>query len=144
MENHFKTLRENMSLEIYKEKEESIRLQYKVYDNRMDPRFGKTILYINKMNAIVCKISNKIPIALDRESQMFVNFSSTRIDLNHKNLVDVLHYYGKIETNYAGNFWMFYLMFEYPNNDLKLELRFRKIHGERFSVKELWKIAKGL
>ena len=78
-----------------------------------------------------------------QEYKQFNRFCKLRKSLEHKYLLPLMHYYAIESEDYTIKSWKFQLMFEYPNNDLKLELRFRIIHDLRFTIGELRKIAKG-
>ena len=139
----YHSLKQNSTLDKFKEEQNSISKQYKQYDIRQDPRFGEIILYKNKMGIIFCSLVKKIPFHKNKEYQMFNRFCKIRKELDHKYLLPLMHYYAVENEDYTIKYWKFYFMFEYSNNDLKLELKFRRIHNKRFTILELWKIAKG-
>jgi hypothetical protein len=139
----YHSLNQNTSLETFKEEQSSIDKQYIKYDLRQDPRFGETILYKNKMGILFCSLMYKIPIFKKTEYKRFNRFCKKRKELEHKYLLPLMHYYAVESEDYTIKSWKFQLMFEYPNNDLKLELRYRIIHDMKFTIEELWKIAKG-
>ena len=143
MESAYHSLNQNTSLETFKEEESNINKQYNKYDVRQDPRFGETIIYKNKMGILFCSLTFQIFHHSKREYQRFNRFCKFRKNLEHKYLLPLMHYYENEYEDYTIKYWKFQLMFEYPNNDLKLELRCRKMHEIKFRIEELWKIAKG-
>ena len=143
MDSGYHSLNQNTSLEAFKEEEQSVNKQYNKYDIRQDPRYGETIIYKNKMGILFCSLSYQIFHHKKRDYQKFNRFCKFRKALDHKYLLPLMHFYANESEDYTIKFWKFQLMFEYPNNDLKLELRYRKIHQKMFKIEELWKIAKG-
>lgn len=139
----YQTLAQNTSIEAFKEEKSSIEKQYNKYDVRQDPRFGETIIFKNKMGILFCNLTHSIPIQKKKYYKQLNRFCKMRKSLDHKYILQLMHYYAVETEDYTIRNWMFNLMFEYPNNDLKLELRYRIIHATRFSIEELWKIAKG-
>lgn len=140
----YHSLNQNTSIERFKEEESSVNKQYIKYDIRQDPRFGEITLYKNKMGIIFSRMITQIPFYQKKKYQEFNRFCKFRKNLEHKYLLPLMHYFALENEDYTIKYWKFHLMFEYPNNDLKLNLKYRKIHNLNFSVKELWKIAKGI
>ena len=142
MEEEYEQLEDPTRIDIYKEERLKVSKQYSKFDSRADPRFGEIIMLRNKQNVVVCEMHHHVPLDHDETRKKFSEFCRRRMGLDSRYLMQILHFHGLARSDYNGRFWDFRVIFEYPYNDLKVETRYRKLHGIRYTVQELWKVAK--
>lgn len=119
---------------------EDIMKHYKYFDNRLDHRFRNVTLYQNHNNVIVGKIHH-----IFHNFNIFSDYYDMycmRENINSKYLINIHHKYTEKSREVNKVNYIINLFIQYPYNDLKNEITYRKLRNQRFDEYELTKILK--
>lgn len=119
---------------------EEILRHYTHFDNRNDHRFEDLVLYKSIGDVFIAKINHMFD---DYESFIdYIDMYERRRHIESKCLLPLKNVIKIKEEDFRGDRFIIHLFIEYPYNDLKNEIAYRKLKGREFSERELLKILK--
>lgn len=127
-------------LENAEAKTEKIMKHYAYFDNRNDHRFGQITLYKSIGDIIVARFNQSFS-----DFKCFSDFAEMyerRQQINSKSLLKIKNLIKQKEYDYKGDQFIISLFIDYPYNDLKNEIAYRKVKKLDFTERELIKILK--